>query len=223
VHCIVTAGPTFEPLDSVRRLTNFSTGTLGAQLAAALVESGHDVTLLIGEMATYRGELRAQSVRTFTTTENLRDLLQKVSEHAVGAVFHAAAVSDFTLGQLWWRSPEGKLTEAAGGKISTRDGNLVAELKPTPKIIHELRGWFPKATIVGWKYEVDGVRDEVLERANQQILESRTDACVGNGPAYGDGFGLLKADGDLTHLADKARLFEALAAMLERTSLHVPQ
>jgi len=214
----VTAGPTYEPLDNVRRLTNFSTGTLGALLTAKLGERGHDVTLLIGEMATYRGELRAQSVQTFTTTNSLRELLKKASERAVGAVFHAAAVSDFTFGQLWWRSLDGKLTEAAGGKISTRDGNLVAELKPTPKIIQELRGWFPKATIVGWKYEVDGTRDQVLERANNQIQESRTDACVGNGPAYGEGFGLLKAGGQLTHLADKDQLFDALAAMLERTS-----
>src|SRR4051812_12094864 len=151
-------------------------------------------------MATYRGELRAETVRTFTTTRNLGELLKAASELPTAAVFHAAAVSDFTFGQLWWRSPQGDLTEAAGGKISTRDGNLMAELKPTPKIIQGLRPWFPKATIVGWKYEVEGTRDDVLQNAKTQMKESRTDACVGNGPAYGEGFGLLKADGELTHL-----------------------
>ena len=57
MNCIVTAGPTFEPLDDVRRLTNFSTGRLGTELANFLAARGHKVTLLIGETATYAGEL----------------------------------------------------------------------------------------------------------------------------------------------------------------------
>src|SRR5881394_1428623 len=97
VHCIVTAGPTYEPLDGVRRLTNFSTGTLGAQLAARLSRDGHDVRLLIGETATYHGELQANTIRTFTTTEDLRKILKAASEEPTDAIFHAAAVSDFTL------------------------------------------------------------------------------------------------------------------------------
>jgi len=214
VHCIVTAGPTYEPLDSVRRLTNFSTGTLGAQLAAMLEKRGHEVTLLFGEMATYRGDLKARTIRTFATTENLRGLLNAASKQPTEAIFHAAAVSDFTFGKLWQRTDNGKLAEATGGKISTRDGNLLAEPMPTPKIIKDLRQWFPEATIVGWKYEVDGTKADVLRSAERQLAESRTDACVGNGPAYGEGFGLLKANGGFTHLADKDSLFEALAGLI---------
>ena len=43
VNCIITAGPTFEPLDEVRRLTNFSSGKLGSQLADFLAAQGHRV------------------------------------------------------------------------------------------------------------------------------------------------------------------------------------
>ena len=53
MKCIVTAGPTYEPLDQVRRLTNFSTGRLGAGLAEYLVRRGHEVTLLLGELSTW--------------------------------------------------------------------------------------------------------------------------------------------------------------------------
>ena len=67
MNCIVTAGPTYENLDNVRRLTNFSTGRLGTELANFLAARGHDVTLLIGEQATYAGERRAQRVELFTT------------------------------------------------------------------------------------------------------------------------------------------------------------
>ena len=55
MNCIVTAGPTYEPLDDVRRLTNFSTGRLGTELANFLVARGHQVTLLISAQATYVG------------------------------------------------------------------------------------------------------------------------------------------------------------------------
>jgi phosphopantothenate---cysteine ligase (CTP) len=51
---VVTAGPTFEPLDEVRRLTNFSSGKLGSQLADYLVAHGHQVILLYGHYSTYR-------------------------------------------------------------------------------------------------------------------------------------------------------------------------
>src|SRR5664280_3918204 len=76
MNCIVTAGPTFEPLDDVRRLTNFSTGRLGTELANFLTARGHHVTLLIGESATYAGERRAKSVKNFSTTADLRAKLK---------------------------------------------------------------------------------------------------------------------------------------------------
>src|ERR1700692_235080 len=93
MNCVVTAGPTHESLDDVRRLTNFSTGRLGGELANFLTARGHGVTLLIGQQATYCGERRAQSVQTFTTTADLRERLRALSQGEIGAVFHAAAVS----------------------------------------------------------------------------------------------------------------------------------
>ena len=54
-----------KPLDDVRRLTNFSTGRLGTELANFLAARGHHVTLLIGESATYAGERRAQRGQNF--------------------------------------------------------------------------------------------------------------------------------------------------------------
>jgi phosphopantothenate---cysteine ligase (CTP) len=214
MQCIVTAGPTYEPLDEVRRLTNFSTGRLGSELVNYLTAHGHEVTLLIGQCATYRGERHAQRVETFTTTANLRDRLQALANPAVAAVFHAAAVSDFGFGKVWRRSEKGELTELKGGKLSTREGTLLAELAPTPKIIASLRPWFPTARLVGWKYEVDAGRASVVRMAEHQIAECHTDACVANGPAYGAGFGLVKSGGDFTHLPDTTALFAALEGLM---------
>ena len=215
MHCIVTAGPTYEPLDKVRRLTNFSTGRLGAELANWLTAHGHSVTLLLGEQATFRNEIHAGKVEIFGTTADLEERLRRHSAGPVDAVFHAAAVSDFKFGQLWIGSKDGAVVEVKSGKISTRQGTLLAELVPTSKIIARLRDWFPSARLVGWKFEVDGDRAGVIELAREQISQCRTDACVANGPAYGAGFGVVRTSAQPLHLPDKPRLFAALSELLE--------
>jgi phosphopantothenate---cysteine ligase (CTP) len=210
VNCIVTAGPTYEPLDEVRRLTNFSTGKLGTELANFLTVRGHKVTLLIGESSTCAGERKAQSVKTFSTTADLRAKLKSFSGKKIDAIFHAAAVSDFAFGKMFTRDAAGKLKPfTPSKKISTRGGKLFVELMPTPKIIAELRGWFPQTRIVGWKFEVDGARASALRAAQKQISDCATDFCVANGPAYGKGFNLVSADGR-KHFADALKLFTAL-------------
>ena len=210
MNCIVTAGPTYEALDDVRRLTNFSTGRLGSELVNFLAGRGHRVTLLIGQQATWHGERQAQRVETFSTTADLWARLQAWGGDGVDAVFHAAAVSDFTFGQIWERTASGALAEAKGGKISTRHGTLLAELVPTPKIIAHLRDWYPRARLIGWKYETDGDRASVVARARQQLADNRTDACVANGRAYGAGFGLVTHAAEAPHFEDTRGLFEAL-------------
>jgi phosphopantothenoylcysteine decarboxylase/phosphopantothenate--cysteine ligase len=215
MNCIVTAGPTFEPLDDVRRLTNFSTGRLGTELANFLTARGHKVTLLIGESATYAGERKVQAVKIFSTTADLRAQLKSFSGKKVDAIFHAAAVSDFAFGKMFTRDATGKLKPfKASKKISTRGGNLFVELVPTPKIIAELRGWFPKTRIVGWKFEADGRRADALRAAERQIADCATDFCVANGPAYGNGFCVVSASGQ-KRIAGAEKLFAALEELLE--------
>ena len=212
MNCIVTAGPTFEPLDEVRRLTNFSTGRFGSLLANYLVEHGHSVTLLLGHYSTYNGEQQAQTIEKFTTTDNLRERFESLSGKGIDAIFHAAAVSDFGFGKVYEQGTDGKLHELKAGKIPTRSGKLMAELVPTAKIIGQLRHLYPKCRIVGWKYEVDGDRPSVLAKAERQISDNRTDGCVANGPAYGFGFGLV-AGGRHSHYADTFELFAALEGL----------
>lgn len=214
MKCIVTAGPTYEPLDDVRRLTNFSTGRLGTELANFLVARGHQVVLLISAQATYGGVRRAQRVEEFTTTANLRQKLEALSAKTVGAVFHAAAVSDFCFGRIHLKSPHGKLTQTKSKKISTDRGTLLVELVPAQKVITELRAWFPSAKLVGWKFEAVGKRPDAICAAEQQITKYLTDACVANGPAYGEGFGLIARRNHL-HLADPPKLFDALEKLIQ--------
>ena len=168
MNCIVTAGPTYEPLDEVRRLTNFSTGRLGTELANFLAARGHKVILLVGESATYAGERRAQRVAPFTTTTDLCEKLKAASSKKVDAIFHAAAVSDFAFGRIFTPNESGKLAEIKSvNKISTRSGKLLVELVATPKIIAGLRGWYPRTRI--FRQPAIGAWEPVLPAATAAL------------------------------------------------------
>jgi phosphopantothenoylcysteine synthetase/decarboxylase len=201
-------------LDGVRRLTNFSTGALGTGLANHLAGQGHQVALLRGYYAVTTATVRTDTLVTFTTTADLGARLQALSAQPWHAIFHAAAVSDFSFGRVYRPLPTGELAEVKSGKYSTRDGTLLAELIPTPKIIGSLRDWFPNARLVGWKYEVDGSRADAIAAGAEQLRCCRTDACVVNGPAYGQGFGLVSRALDVAHLGDATELYQALGDLL---------
>lgn len=210
MNCIVTAGPTFEPLDDVRRLTNFSTGRLGTELANFLVARGHNVVLLLGDSATWAGEQHAQTLLRFSSTDDLRSKLKACSRKKVHALFHAAAVNDFAFGKMFTCDTNGNLKRfTPSKKISTRGSQLLVELVPTPKIIASLRQWYPSTSIIGWKFEADGARADAVQRARKQIADCSTSACVANGPAYGKGFALVTT-GSQKHFATKEKLFAAL-------------
>lgn len=206
MKCLVTAGPTWEPLDRVRRLTNLSTGRLGSELANALAGAGHEVTLLLGELATCSLPLQVADVRRFTTTESLQRLFEECSRAGYGVVFHAAAVSDYRPVAVWQAEASGHRRLIKAGKIPTDLGRIWIELTPTPKLIASLRDWFPTAWLVGWKYVVDGNREGALTEARGQLARYRTNACVVNGPAYGDGFAIVEPGKEPLFLPDRAAL-----------------
>ncbi len=216
MKCLITAGPTYEPVDRVRRLTNRSTGRLGVGLANYLAGRGHGVDLLLGEMSVFRAWIGAVRCHEFTTGSDLAAKLEAWAGKPVDAVFHAAAVSDFAVGLVGRWDGAGRWCGVKGEKIATQGGAIWMELQPTPKVINRLKEWFPDAWRVGWKYEVDGDRQDVVAKAERQIRESGVHACVGNGPAYGDGFAWVIGAGAHRHLNDAGALYKALEEGMRR-------
>lgn len=189
---IITCGPSYEPIDGARRMTNMSTGRLGVTLANYLTEAGHEVICLKGEGSTFSGPLRASRVESFTTNDDLAQQLESISRlENIDGVFHAAALCDYRVEQVL--SAAGEAMSSA--KFATRDGRLHLVLAPAMKVLPKLRDWFPEARIVGWKYELAGSRDDAFAKSWKQLHDCATDACVLNGSAYGEGFALCHADG----------------------------
>lgn len=204
---LVTCGPAYAPIDHVRRITNFSTGELGMMLANAFAAAGREVVCFRGEAATTPlAAAPGVEVRAFSTND---DLLRQLEEVGFAAdVFHAAALNDYEVESV--RDDTGEILSAA--KISSRGGKLHLTLRPARKLLPELRGMFPGARIVGWKYELDGGLADALHAGAHQLEDGGTDFCVVNGAAYGEGFGLLDRAGRVRHFADKAELCAALVA-----------
>lgn len=206
---VVTCGPSFEPVDEVRRLTNASTGEIGFHLATALQQAGYEVICFRGEAATF--PFGSLPTIPFSTNEDLLSKLENLADrNLVKGVFHAAALCDFKISRV--KNTNGDVIESS--KISSREGALLMELVPAEKVIHRLRDLFPASRIVGWKYELEGSREELLVKAERQMKESQSDACVINGKAYGTGFGFFEGSKKIIPLRDKVALGDFLVGWL---------
>ena len=213
MRVIVTCGPSYEPIDRVRRLTNFSTGELGLLLAATLALEGHEVICCKGEGATSRADAGGAKVISFSTNEDLlREFETLAADGGIGAVFHAAALCDYRVKTV--RGADGAALTAS--KLPTREGEVTLSLEPAAKLLPRLRDLFPATRIVGWKYELDGNRDDALSLARRQLDACRSDASVVNGAAWGAGFGFVGPGREPVSIADKPALCAFLAEWLAR-------
>ncbi len=214
MRVIVTCGPSYEPIDYVRRLTNFSTGELGLMLAYQLAQAGHTVLCMKGVGATSHLPTPRVEVLPFSTND---DLMWKLTGYAgkADAIFHTAALCDYRVQSI---ATESGSEVSPMGKVPTRMGNLILHLEPTTKVLPQLHGLFPDAKLVGWKYEMEGSRDDVLAAAERQLAVCKTHACVVNGAAWGDGFGFVTADGKPEPIPDKVALCSFLVKWLEATA-----
>lgn len=208
---IVTCGPSFEPIDQVRRLTNFSTGELGVLLSTELASAGHEVFCLKGSGATHPGPDKPCHVSLFNTNDDLLKLLvETAGAHKIGAVFLVAALCDYKVKQV--ADEQGRACDSP--KIASRSGALTIQLEPATKVISRIRALFPKSFIVGWKYELAGTREDAFAKARRQLEENGIDACVVNGAAYGSGFGFFRTGLPIYECKDKHELARHLADRL---------
>jgi len=140
---LVTAGGTFDPIDSVRGITNNSTGETGVRLAESLSQAGFSVKLLLAKTATYPAPSRPGiQVERFTTYADLdQSLKNTLSQTAFDACIHSAAVGDFDA-----------IVEGSSGKISS-SAPVSLTLKPRTKILSRLKGYSmnPKLKLVSFK------------------------------------------------------------------------
>ncbi len=158
---LVIAGSTVEPIDDIRIVSNRSSGGTGVEIARAAFEHGADVEIWLG-----RHEVPVPAwipTRPFDTTAELAAM---AGGARADICLVPAAVSDF--------SPKKRK-----GKIPSREGALVLDLEPTPKVLGSLRK-ATKGILVGFKAEAGVTAAELKAKAMALLKEADLDFVVAN-------------------------------------------
>jgi len=205
---VVTAGPTREPIDPVRVLTNRSSGKMGFAVAAAAAEAGARVVLIAGpvHLATPAGVERID-------VETAAEMHAAVIAHLKGCdVFiGAAAVSDY--------AP----VAAAAQKIKKQAANLALELARTPDILAEVAASTPRPFCVGFAAETEALEAHARAKLRDKRLDLVAANLVGQGQAFDRDDNALSlywtGGGQELPLAPKPALARALIAVIAERML----
>jgi phosphopantothenoylcysteine decarboxylase/phosphopantothenate--cysteine ligase len=158
---LVTAGPTEEPIDPVRFLTNPSSGKMGYAIAGAAARRGAKVTLVSGPTHC-APPLQVELVRV-RSAEEMRKAVTKAFPKSTSVVM-AAAVSDF-------RTPS-----RGRQKVKKQDASLTLELEPTPDILLELGKKKGKRLLIGFAAETQSL----VKNAKEKLEKKNLDLIVAN-------------------------------------------
>lgn len=175
---VVTAGPTWAPLDAVRHIGNLSTGRTGVGIARRLARRGAAVTLVAGPLLypIQSRDRRLIRVLDIVTFEQMAEALEReLRDLQPLAVVHAAAVADYLP------------VDVSPGKMPSDRPELLIRLRPAPKLVRRFREWGAQNLIVMFKLEV-GVGERELENRARRALEAASaDYCVANDLADKEG------------------------------------
>lgn len=156
-HIVITSGPTRQYLDPVRYLTNASSGRMGASLAQAALDLGHQVTVVSGPVSVdYPPQAKVVWV---TTTQEMLDATAIAFSTADGLI-GAAAPCDY-------------MPETVGTSKLQKTGNdITIHLKETPDIVATLAAnKSPKQWVVAFALETEDVRFRAIVKLSRKACD----------------------------------------------------
>jgi len=202
MRVLVTAGPTVEPIDPIKFITNRSSGKMGVAVARVAASRGAEVTLIYGP-GTEAPPPNVKVVRVQTTREMCVAFDRELkSPHDI--IVSTAAAQDFAIE----RPAEQKLKHFEPPTL---------KLVPAPRVLDEARKLAPNAFVVGFKAEFN-VSDEELLAAAKEKLGEGLDMVVANDVARpGAGFGsetneviIITSSGSKVMRATKVEIAKAI-------------
>ena len=206
---LISLGGTFEPIDSVRGITNKSSGKMGLAIAKQAYILGAEVTLIVANVSVRIPQL-FNVIRVETSKEMANVIFEIVEDYDI--FISSAAVSDF------------EVVQRKNKKIDSKSSFSI-DLKPTLKIIRQIKKVNPNIFLVGFKAEFNITRKELINRAKKQIFDAGTDIVVANDVSQDEcGFGsdknevLIIGDDVLTvPLASKDEIAKTLMDVISKS------
>lgn len=156
LRVMITAGPTREAIDSVRYISNRSSGKMGFALARAAREAGADVTLVCGPV-----ELDTPDGVTRIDVQTARQMGQTVMDQVTGQhiLIGAAAVADYTP------------TEVHQGKMKKSPDSLTLALSPTMDIMSSVGELPTRPFTVGFAAETDNLLNHARDKRERKHMD----------------------------------------------------
>ena len=184
---IITSGGTSESIDSVRAITNHSTGNLGKTLAEYFLEKGDQVTLVTTNRAVKPRIHPNLEIEIIESVSELEACLADIVPHH-DALIHAMAVSDYRPVYMTDLAELSKTDNIADlltkrnqeSKISSQAETQVLFLEKTPKIISKIKVWNPSIRLIGFKLLVDVLPEELIRVARESLVKNQADLIVAN-------------------------------------------
>ena len=161
---LISLGGTYEPIDSVRGITNKSSGKMGLALAREAYIRGADLTLVVANVSVEIPSV-FNVIHVETSSEMNEAILDLIPDFDI--FISAAAVSDF------------EFRKRSDNKIDS-SSSLFLNLKPTTKIIRQIKKINPDIFLVGFKAEFNISKSEMIECARRQIENAGTDLVIAN-------------------------------------------
>ena len=157
-------GGTYEPIDSVRGITNKSSGKMGLELAKEAYIRGADLKLVVANVSVEIPSV-FDVIRVETSSEMNEVILNLVPDYDI--FISTAAVSDF------------EFRQKSDKKIDS-SSSLFMNLKPTTKTIRQIKKYNPDIFLVGFKAEFNISREDIIGCARKQIADAGTDLVIAN-------------------------------------------
>ncbi|MDH5444291.1 MAG: bifunctional phosphopantothenoylcysteine decarboxylase/phosphopantothenate--cysteine ligase CoaBC [Gammaproteobacteria bacterium] len=202
---LITAGPTREPIDPVRFISNHSSGKMGYAIAEAAVEAGARVILVSGPTA-----LPVPDRVELVNVETANQMLDAVQSHMPVDLFIAtAAVADY------------RPVQVSENKIKKQDNIMALALEKNPDILAETKAQFPGVFTIGFAAETNDLETYARNKLMNKGVEMIAANWVGSAAGENDGtFGsdnnalqLFWQDGEIElPMASKSKLARSLLA-----------
>lgn len=184
---LITSGGTTESIDTVRGITNHSTGTLGKYISEKFLAQGHQVSLVTTKSAVKPQEHDNLDIYVISNVDSLIKTIEPlVKSHDV--LIHSMAVSDYTpvymtdLDEVKQRKDIAQLLtkENKETKISSKSDYQVLFLKKTPKVISLVKNWNPNIQLIGFKLLVGVSKDELFAVARESLVKNQARYILAN-------------------------------------------
>lgn len=165
---LITAGPTWVPIDNVRVISNIATGSTGILLAEKLRDTGAKVTLVLGptELNCLDKKIKLIRFKFFDELKNV--IIKELKSRKYDIMIHSAAVSDYRPLRIY------------NQKIKSGIKGLRLNLVPTAKIIDLIKKINKSIYLVGFKFEPGVSKDMLTKKAKSLMNRANLDLVVAN-------------------------------------------